>query len=89
MVRKNIGDGREERWTVRTFVLHCKLIVVRLIESVDLCRCELASRHSFGEKDVELVEGAVFGLGKAEIGPDEDEPGAAAPNEAGVSYMIM
>ena len=51
-----------------------KSVVLLLVEGVDVGGCKLASRDFFGEKDVEFVEGAVFGFWEAEVGPDEDEP---------------
>ena len=66
-------------WLASNGVPLGELVVLVLVEGVDVCSSELASRHLFGEEDVEFVEGAVFGFGEAEVGPDEDEPCACSP----------
>lgn len=66
----------------------CQLVVVVLIEGIDISRGELARWHPLGKQDVEFVEGTALGLWKAEIGPDEDTPGAKSPDETCVPLQI-
>jgi hypothetical protein len=66
MIRKDIGDRRDETWSWRRLagnrVALGQAVVFDLIEGVDICCGELASRDLLGEEDVQLVERTVFGF---------------------------
>lgn len=51
------------------------------IESINIRLGKLPSRDLLSEKDIQLLKGAVLGLGEPEEGPDEEEEGSAAPDK--------
>jgi hypothetical protein len=59
-----------------------------LVKGIDLERLELPSRDVLSEENIELVKRAILGLGKSEVGPDEDDPSTAAPDKSGVAAEI-
>ena len=59
-----------------------------LVKGIDLESLELPSRDVLSEENIEFVKRAILGLWKSEVGPDEDDPSAAAPDESGVAAEI-
>lgn len=56
-----------------------------VVKSIDICLGELSCRRFLCEQDVQLLERAVFGLGEAEEGPNEEAKGCTTP-EKGCNY---
>ena len=52
-----------------------------LIKGVDVRLGEFPSRHLLREEHVELLKGAIFGLGKPEESPSKEDESCSTPEE--------
>jgi len=88
MFCKEVGNRWASSWLECNGVSLSKLIRVVLVKGIDLESLKLPSRDVLSEENIELVKRAILGLRKSEVGPDEDDPSTAAPDESGVATEI-